>query len=94
MLTTALRPVALVYHVDPGHGWIEVPGFLLRDMGLKVQDFSRYSYRHGDLFFLEEDCDALKFVGFYETMYGHKPQFREKHYNSSAPIRRMKSIHG
>jgi len=45
------------YHEDPGHGWIEVPMTELHR--LKIADrISPYSYRAGDIAYLEEDCDA------------------------------------
>lgn len=43
------------YHTDPGHGWIEVPISELRRLKLKP---SPYSYKKGQLAYLEEDCDA------------------------------------
>ena len=45
------------YFQDPGHGWIEVPVAELRR--LKIADqISPYSYKDGDIAYLEEDCDA------------------------------------
>lgn len=47
---------------DPGHGWLEVPLYAMRQCGLNPTDFSRYSYRQRNTFYLEEDCDAPKFI--------------------------------
>lgn len=46
---------------DPGHGWIEVPMKLIEVLGIKSK-ISAYSYRKGDMAYLEEDCDAYEFV--------------------------------
>ena len=50
-----------IFHADPGHGWLEVPMRALRAFGVagKISD---YSYRKGDIAYLEEDCDAYKFL--------------------------------
>lgn len=46
---------------DPGHGWLEVPMQLIDLLGIKDQ-ISRYSYRQGNMAYLEEDCDAAEFM--------------------------------
>jgi len=51
----------LTMHSDPGHGWLEVPRGLLDTLGI-AGDISDYSYIRGDRAFLEEDCDASRFV--------------------------------
>lgn len=48
-------------HSDPGHGWLEVPRGLLDTLGI-AGDISTYSYIRGDTAYLEEDCDASRFV--------------------------------
>lgn len=51
----------ITYHADPGHGWLEVPRRILKN--LKIEDkISRYSYAQGETAYLEEDCDAAVFV--------------------------------
>jgi hypothetical protein len=49
------------FHIDPGHGWLEVPMEELRDLGI-ADKISHYSYRDGDTAYLEEDCDTAVFV--------------------------------
>jgi hypothetical protein len=51
--------VALNFHSDPGHGWLEVPAQLVRDTHISGV-ISGYSYRSADkqTVYLEEDCDA------------------------------------
>ena len=49
-----------VHHQDSAHGWIEVPMHVLRDLGI-AEHISAWSYRDGDLAYLEEDDDASLF---------------------------------
>ena len=58
-----LAEVALSYRFieDPGHGWLEVPITELHRLGIAGQ-VSSYSYRKGDMAYLEEDCDAGLFL--------------------------------
>jgi len=46
---------------DPGHAWLEVPRAELVELGI-LEKVSQYSYQHGDMVYLEEDCDAGLFV--------------------------------
>ena len=56
------------FYIDPGHGWLGVTDAQIEAAGLSRADFSEYSYRipkefeGGGLCFLEEDCDAPKFI--------------------------------
>ena len=58
----------LVFHCDPGHGWLETSLPDIIELGLKNK-ISRYSYITTDgtiaetRVFLEEDCDAPLFLG-------------------------------
>lgn len=47
------------YFQDPGHGWIRVPMGELTRLSVKP---SRYSYTDGRFAYLEEDCDAAKWI--------------------------------
>jgi predicted RNase H-like nuclease (RuvC/YqgF family) len=44
------------YFQDPAHGWIEVPVDELRRLKI-ANKISPYSYKEGDIAYLEEDCD-------------------------------------
>lgn len=46
---------------DPGRGWLKVPRDLLIQLNI-LDQISRYSYQHGNFVYLEEDCDARKFM--------------------------------
>lgn len=50
-------------HVDPGHGWLEVPAWMAESLGV-LGRVSSYSYVSADrlTLYLEEDCDAGLFV--------------------------------
>jgi hypothetical protein len=77
----------LNFFTDPGHGWLEVGVHELRDVGLNPYDFSPCSYRQRNRFFLEEDCDAPKFLAAYKAKYGGEPVFNEVHTDSDSFIR-------
>lgn len=51
--------VELIFHSDPGHGWLEAPVELVRATHVSGL-ISGYSYRGRDskTVYLEEDCDA------------------------------------
>lgn len=79
------------FHTDPGHGWIEVDFHRMRQSGLGPQDFSRYSYRRHNVFFLEEDCDAPKFIAAWQEKTGLHVEFRNA-YQARCFIRQLPSI--
>lgn len=49
----------LTFYTDPGHGWLEVPHYLMQE--LKVIP-TPYSYKNYKFSYLEEDCDASAFM--------------------------------
>jgi len=51
----------LDYIQDPGHGWIAADRQMLAFLGL-LESTSTYSYQDQDLVWLEEDCDAPRFL--------------------------------
>ena len=46
---------------DPGHGWMCVTRSEIIRLGLS-EKISRFSYQKGELVYLEEDCDASRFL--------------------------------
>jgi antirestriction protein ArdC len=56
---------------DPGHGWLVVPTSDIAQLGI-AQDISLASYLspRGGKAYLEEDCDASRFVSAYAKHYG------------------------
>ena len=61
---------------DPGHGWLRVSRADIDAIGLRPENFSEYSYRDGNTFYLEEDCDAATFINRY-ILTNEYPTFRE-----------------
>ena len=51
----------LTFYTDPGHGWLHVQMEDIKTLGIEG-DISKYSYRKDDDVYLEEDCDAPKFI--------------------------------
>ena len=78
------RYLTLTFHTDPGHGWLEVPIAMLKELGIH-KDISPYSYRRGQNAYLEEDVDAGKFMRAAKEA-GWNIRYREQHKNDS-PIR-------
>ena len=74
-----------VKHDDPGHGWLQVGLVDLKNVGTSIDDYSGYSYRKGNILFLEEDCDASKFVNAWKTKFGSYPNITYKHHNGDFP---------
>ena len=87
------------FHNDPGHGWLQVSGDDILAAGLKPSDFSRYSYwtrspfSGGDTYYLEEDCDAVKFLAAYRRK-GFKYDTQDVFTNEDSPIRTLRRIGG
>ena len=65
--------MAYKYHIDPGHGWIEVPYAEIVALGIQ-DEISEFSYRDGDTCFLEEDCDAYLWQHSHNGRYGVDPE--------------------
>ena len=84
-----------VFYIDPAHGFLAVLRADLAQYGLSARDFTQCSYvsEDGTRLYLEEDCDAGKFIEAYRARFGKPPIITERHINSSAPhsnfIRRM-----
>ena len=70
------------FHTDAGHGWLEVSTDDLRSVSMCAASFSRYSYRDTGKLYLEEDCDASKFIAAWQAKHG-AVEFRERYQHSS-----------
>ena len=82
------------YYQDPGHGWIAVSIKVLETLGLVPTDFSGYSYIKGGTTYLEEDCDAEKFMKAWMDKFGSYPALIRKHTDKNSPIRSYPHIMG
>jgi hypothetical protein len=76
----------LQWHSDPGHAWLEVS---LTDVVRSKVAISPYSYVKGRRAYLEEDCDAPRFL---KHVFGDEWQQQarligDKNYDKEAPIR-------
>lgn len=58
------------FHYDAAHAWLKVHKMDLLDVDMVPQNFSAYSYTDGEWLYLEEDCDAGKFLSTYEKRFG------------------------
>lgn len=79
--------LTLDYLQDPGHGWIAADIERLRALGI-AEKISHYSYRDGDLVWLEEDCDAPLFVGALRSA-GIAYTIKETHTRGDAFVRSL-----
>ena len=73
-----------IFHTDPGHGWLEVTRAELIRLGI-LENISAYSYEKGDKVYLEEDCDASRFVAAKKAL-GESFAFIDR-YLENTPIR-------
>jgi hypothetical protein len=77
----------LVWHADPSHAWLEVTHKELMELGIDLK-ISSYSYRNGDMCYLEEDCDAGIYINALKKKHG-EVEFtsNENHVNGASVIR-------
>lgn len=87
-----LMNTTFIKHDDPGHGWLEVGLADLKLIDSSVKDYSPYSYRKGNRLFLEEDCDASKFVEAWKGKFGSYPKIVHQHHRFDFPF--SKSLNG
>lgn len=67
------------FMTDPGHGWLEVPYVELVRLNI-AHKVSPYSYRHGSMAYLEEDCDFELFTTAKERageVFGYEADYQE-----------------
>jgi len=81
---------------DAGHGWLRVPHAML--MQLKIEwAISEYSYVEatplGDVYWLEEDCDAGLFIEAYRARFSCLPFIRHRDDGDYSPVRSMRHVH-
>jgi hypothetical protein len=81
-----MKTIKVKYYTDPGHGWIAVKRKLLEELRL-LEKISSYSYTKGKTVYLEEDCDARKFLETAKQNGLSVEVLESKHTNSSHPIR-------
>ena len=66
---------------DPAHGWLLVTDNQLKKAGLCPGDFSSFSFEHKwddvQVYALEEDCDAPRFIRAWEAKFGELMAWHE-----------------
>jgi hypothetical protein len=79
------------FHYDAGHGWLKVHVYDARAVGLEVEDFTAYSYYHDQHLYLEEDCDAGRFLAAWQKAL-RDFSVREVNDGCNSPIRSYEHI--
>jgi hypothetical protein len=80
-----------VFHSDAGHGWVEVSMDMVRDLGI-ASSISSFSYRRGNMAYLEEDCDAGLLIQALQKS-GVSFRFKEINDGDDSPIRNYKRFY-
>ena len=73
---------------DNAHGWLRVSHSDCADIGFTGASFSRYSYQDSAFYYLEEDCDASKFLAAFVKKHGGMPVIHDSHTEGQSSIRR------
>lgn len=73
-------------HSDDGHGWLETPVSILRELGIS-HSITSYSYRKGDTAYLEEDGDLDAFFDAFIAKFGNPPEFEHQRHHGLSSIR-------
>ncbi len=60
-MSTHIYSTHLTFINDPGHGWLKVPLADIAALGIETQ-ITPYSYIEGAFAYLEEDCDAPRYL--------------------------------
>jgi hypothetical protein len=84
-----------MFYADAAHGWLEVSASVLARVGMLPTAFSRFSYVDRKpavpVYYLEEDCDAAKFLAVWESKNG-KAEFTDAPYQQNSFIRSLPRI--
>jgi len=81
------------FHTDPGHGWLEVPLAMLRDLNIHNK-ISAYSYKDAVNAYLEEDCDAALFLAAFALKHGLPPNLNHAYSSMNSFIRNLHPYQG
>ena len=65
--------MTFTFHSDAGHGWVEVPMAVLKELEI-ADKITSYSYLRDKTAYLEEDCDAGTFLKAYAAKHGATPK--------------------
>jgi len=81
--------IVKVMHSDPGHAWLAVKLSEIKMLGIETE-ISSYSYVKGKTAYLEEDCDAGKFINAMRAK-GIEVEVKDGACRERSPIRYFKS---
>lgn len=84
-----MAKIVKVMHSDPGHAWLAVKLSELDMLDIR-SEISVYSYVKGKTAYLEEDCDAGKFVTAMQAK-GIQVEVKQGARRERSPIRYFKS---
>lgn len=84
-----MAKIVKVMHSDPGHAWLAVKLSELDMLGIR-HDISTYSYVKGKTVYLEEDCDAPKFIQAMRAK-GIEVEVKDGAHRPRSPIRYFKT---
>lgn len=84
-----MKTLKLIFHTDPGHGWLEVDRADLVALNI-AHLISPYSYQKGRRAYLEEDCDAHAFM--YAAKAAGWTLNMVDQYKENTPIRNFESF--
>ena len=75
--TTMEKQLNLTFIDSESHGYLRVNKDTFFQFKLNGSEFSKYSYYNNNNFYLEEDCDAIKFINIVKNK-GYKINFINK----------------
>ena len=84
--TKVLKMRQFAFHHDSGHGWLQVPERLLKELGIE-HFISRFSYKKDDQVWLEEDMDASLFIEAFKSEKGTMPHWHDYFEKGESRIR-------
>lgn len=84
-----MAKIQKIMHSDPGHGWLAVKLSEVKMLGI-AHEISSYSYVKGKTVYLEEDCDAGKFINAMRAK-GIEVEVKDGSQRDRSPIRYFKS---
>jgi hypothetical protein len=85
-----MAKIVKVMHSDPGHAWLAVKLSEIKMLGIETE-ISSYSYVKGKTAYLEEDCDAGKFIQAMQAK-GIEVEVKDGACRERSPIRYFKSF--
>lgn len=75
------------FYTDAAHGWLRVSMTEARELGI-LDQVSSFSYTDGVDLYLEEDCDAPKYIKAVQSR-GDVLEFSERYCDGDSPIREL-----